>query len=44
MQRQQDEAIEELKLKLIEQSQVKDHLLEMNQFKPNVSFSKDLFA
>jgi hypothetical protein len=43
-QRQQDKAIAELKLKLNEQSQVKNHLLEMNEFKPNVSFSKDWFG
>ena len=44
MQRQQEEAIEELKLKLIEQSQVKDHLIEMNEFKPNLSFNQDSFG
>jgi hypothetical protein len=44
MQRQQEEAIAELKLKLDEQSQVKDHLIEMNEFKPNVSFSQDSFG
>jgi hypothetical protein len=38
MQRQQEEAISELKLKLDEQSQVNDHLKEMNQTKPNLSF------
>jgi hypothetical protein len=36
MQRQQEKVIEELKLKLDEQSQVKDHLIKMNEFKPNV--------
>jgi hypothetical protein len=44
MQRQQEEAIAELKLKLDEQSQVKDHLIEMNEFKPNLSFSQDSFG
>ena len=44
MQRQQEEAISELKLKLDEQSQVKDELTSMNEFKPNVSFSQDSFG
>jgi hypothetical protein len=44
MQRQQEEAIKELKLKLYEQSQVKDHLKEMNEFKPNLSFNQDSFG
>jgi hypothetical protein len=44
MQRQQEEAISELKLKLNEQSQVKDELTRMNEFKPNVSFSQDSFG
>jgi hypothetical protein len=44
MQRQQKEAISELKLKLDEQSQVKDHLKEMNEFKPNISFIQDSFG
>ncbi|MFN9953489.1 MAG: hypothetical protein ACK55I_10335, partial [bacterium] len=41
MQRQQEESIEELKLKLNEQSQVKDELIQMNEFKPNLTFSQD---
>jgi hypothetical protein len=44
MQRQQEEAIAELKLKLNEQSQVKDNLMQMNEFKPNLSFSQDSFG
>jgi hypothetical protein len=44
MQRQQDKIIEELKSKLNEQSQVKDHLIQMNEFKPNFSFSQDSFG
>jgi hypothetical protein len=44
MQRQQEKTIAELKLKLEEQSQVKDNLIQMNVFKPNVSFSQDLFG
>jgi hypothetical protein len=44
MQRQQEEAITELKLTLDEQSQVKDNLVKMNEFKPNVSFSQNLFG
>ena len=44
MQRQQEEAIAILKLKLNEQSQVKDNLTRMNEFKPNVSFSQELFG
>jgi hypothetical protein len=44
MQRQQEVAIAELKLKLDEQSQVKNHLIEMNEFKPNVSFNQDSFG
>jgi hypothetical protein len=44
MQRQQEEAITELKLKLDEQSQVKDHLIEMNEFSPNLSFSHESFG
>jgi hypothetical protein len=44
MQRQQEEAIAILKCKLYEQSHVKDHLIEMNEFKPNVSFSQDSFG
>jgi hypothetical protein len=43
MQRQQEEAISELKLKLDEQSQVKEHLIQMNEFKPK-SFSQDSFG
>jgi hypothetical protein len=42
--RQQEEAIDELKLKLDEQSQVKDNLIQMNEFKPNLSFSPDSFG
>jgi hypothetical protein len=44
MQRQQEEAIAILKCKLDEQSQVKDNLTRMNDFKPNVSFSQELFG
>jgi hypothetical protein len=44
MQRQQEESIAKLKLKLDEQSQVKDTLKEMNTFKPNLSFSPDSFG
>ncbi len=44
MQRKQEEAIAELKLKLNEQNQVRDHLIKMNEFKPNLSFSQDLFG
>jgi hypothetical protein len=44
MQRKQEEAIGELKLKLDEQSQVKDNLTRMNEFKPNLSFSPDSFG
>jgi hypothetical protein len=42
-QRQQQEAIADLKLKLDEQSQVKDILIRMNEFKPNL-FSQYLFG
>ena len=41
IQRQQEEAIAELRLKLEEQSQVNDELTRMNEFKPNLSFSPD---
>jgi hypothetical protein len=44
MQRQQEEAIAELKLKLDEQSQVKDNLKRMNEFKPNELFNQDSFG
>jgi hypothetical protein len=44
MQRQQEGAIEELKLQLNEQSKVKDNLIQMNEFKPNLSFSPDMFG
>jgi hypothetical protein len=44
MQRQQEEAIGELKMKLNVQSQVKDELIDMNEFKPNLSFSQDSFG
>jgi hypothetical protein len=44
MQRQQEEAIAVLKLKLDEQSQVKDNLVIMNEFKPNLSFNQDSFG
>ena len=44
MQRQQKVAIAELKLKLNEQSLVKEKLMRMNQFKPNLSFSQDSFG
>jgi hypothetical protein len=42
--RKREEEIAVLKLKLDEQSQVKDILIKMNEFKPNVSFSPDLFG
>jgi hypothetical protein len=42
MQRQQETAIAELKLRLDEQSQV--NLVEMNEFKPNVSFNQYSFG
>jgi hypothetical protein len=42
--RQQEEAIDELKLKLDEQGQVKDELIRMNDFKPNLIFSPDSFG
>jgi len=44
MQRQQEEAIAELKWKLDEQSQVKDFLIQMNKFEPNLSFGHDSFG
>jgi hypothetical protein len=44
MQREQEEAIAELKLKFDEQSQVKDNLIKMNEFTPNLSFSQDSFG
>jgi len=44
MQRQQEEAIAELKLRLDQQSQVKNNLTRMNEFKPNVSFNQDSFG
>jgi hypothetical protein len=44
MQRQQEVAIAELKLKLNKQSQVKDNLVQMNEFKSNFSFSQDSFG
>jgi hypothetical protein len=44
MQRQQEQAIKELRMKLDEQSQVKDNLTRMNEFIPNLSFSQDLFG
>jgi hypothetical protein len=44
MQRKQEEAIAELKLKLNEQSQVKDKLILKNEFKPNLSFRPDSFG
>jgi hypothetical protein len=44
MQRKQEEAIVELRLKLNEQSQVKDNFVEMNEFKPNLKFSQDSFG
>jgi hypothetical protein len=44
MQRQQEEAVGELKMKLNVQSQVKDELIDMNEFKPNLSFSQDSFG
>jgi hypothetical protein len=42
MQRQQEEAIAELKLRLDEQSQV--NLVEMNEFKPNLLFNQESFG
>jgi hypothetical protein len=44
MQRQQEETIAELKLKLNEQCKVKDILTEMNEFKPNEKFQRDSFG
>jgi hypothetical protein len=44
MQREQEEAIAELTLKLDEQSQVKDNLTRMNEFTPNLSFDQDSFG
>jgi hypothetical protein len=44
MQRKQEELISELKLKLDEQSQAKDILINMNEFTPNVSFNQDWFG
>ena len=44
MQRQQEESISELKLKLNEQSQVKHILINFNEFTPNVSLSKNSFG
>jgi hypothetical protein len=44
MQIQQEESIAKLKLKLEEQSQVKDDLIRMNKFKPNLTFSPDSFG
>jgi hypothetical protein len=44
MQRQQKGAIVELKSKLNEQSQVKDNLKRMNEFKPNLTFNPDSFG
>jgi hypothetical protein len=44
LQRQQDVAIAELKLKLDEQSKVIDNLIIVNQFKLNLSFNQDSFG
>ena len=44
IQRKQEESIAELRLKLNEQSQVKDNLIKMNDLKPNLSFSQDSFG
>jgi hypothetical protein len=44
MQRQQEDLIGELKLKLNEQIQVKENLIGMNEFKPNVSSGQDSFG
>jgi hypothetical protein len=44
MQRKQEELITELKLRLDEQSQVKDEFIRMNEFIPNLSFSQDSFG
>jgi len=44
MQSKQEEAIVKLKLKLNEQSKVKDHLIQMNEFKANLLFSQDSFG
>jgi hypothetical protein len=42
--RQQEETIAGLRMKLDEQSQVKDTLIKMNEFKPNLSFNQDSFS
>jgi hypothetical protein len=44
MLRQQEETIVRLTLKLNEQSQVKDNLINMNEFNPNLSFSLESFG
>jgi hypothetical protein len=44
MQRQQEKDIAELKLKLNEQSKVKDNLVQMNEFKSNLTFDQDSFG
>ncbi len=44
MQRQQEETIAELKSNLDEQSQVKNDLVQMNEFKQNLSFNQDPFG
>ena len=44
MQRQQEEAIADLILKLNEQSHVKENMKKMNEFTPNVLFSRDWFG
>ena len=44
IQRKQEEAIAELRLKLNEQNQVEDNLKRMNEFKPNLSFSQNSFG
>jgi hypothetical protein len=44
MQHQQEEAIADVKLKLDEQSLVKENLVLTNEFKPNQTFSQDSFG
>jgi hypothetical protein len=44
MLRKQEESIAGLKLKIDEQSQVKDNLVKMNEFNPNLSFNQDSFG
>jgi hypothetical protein len=44
MQCKQEDAVEMIKVKLDELRQANDHLKASNQFKPNLSFSQDLFG